>query len=157
MIRSCQTKCKELMLRTGFVPCLECFLHRKRILMSCVQMMLLVLCILATCTCYVIPCIRKMVTTMIVKTVDAHYVSLQMQSIQMWWEIWWHFKWLTYDDMEWCSVMMYVLKIHVMKLRVVILKLSIEIDNWRIKKDDFDFDCDFELSIETDKRRDWWR
>ena len=20
----------------------------------------------------------------------------------VWWEIWWHFKWLTYNDMEWC-------------------------------------------------------
>ena len=59
--------------------------------------------------------------------------------------------------MEWCSVMISVPKIHVIKLRVMILKLSIEIDNWQIKKDDFDFDCDFELSIETDKRRDWWR
>ena len=79
----------------------------------------------------------------------------------VWWEIWWHFKWFTYDDMEWCSVMISVPKIHVMKLRVMIFKLSIEIDNWRIKKDDFDFnfdfDCAFELSIETDKRRDWWR
>ena len=59
--------------------------------------------------------------------------------------------------------MISVPKIHVIKLRVMILKLSIEIDNWRIKKGDFDFnlncdfDCDFELSIETDKRRDWWR
>ena len=57
----------------------------------------------------------------------------------VWWEIWWHFKWLTYDDTEWCSVMMSVPKIHVMKLRVMILRLSIEIDNWRIKKDDLWF------------------
>ena len=51
--------------------------------MSWVEIVLLVLCLLAICTCYVIPCIRKMVTTMIVNTVDAHYVSLQMQSIQV--------------------------------------------------------------------------
>jgi len=35
--------------------------------------------------------------------------------------------------------MISVPKIHVMKLRVMILKLSIEIDNWRIKKDDLWF------------------
>ena len=34
--------------------------------------------------------------------------------------------------------MISVPEIHVMKLRVMILRLSIEIDNWRIKKDDFD-------------------
>ena len=96
-------------------------------------------------------------------TVDIHYVGLQMQSIQMCNEKYDYndYMILTYDDMEWCSVMISVPKIHVMKLRVMIFKLSIEIDNWRIKKDDFDFnfdfDCAFELSIETDKRRDWWR
>ena len=36
-----------------------------------------------TCTCYEIPSIREMMTTMIVNTVDAHHVSLQIQSIQM--------------------------------------------------------------------------
>ena len=72
-------------------------------------------------------------------TVDTHYVGLQMQSIQMCDEKYddilndWH------DDMEWCSVMISVPKIHVMKLKVMILRLSIEIDNWRIKKDDLWF------------------
>ena len=38
---------------------------------------------IGNCTCYVIPCIQKGVSTMIVNTVDAHNVSLHMQSIQM--------------------------------------------------------------------------
>ena len=52
--------------------------------------------------------------------------------------------------------MISVPKIHVMKLRVMILRLSIEIDELRKMICDFncDFDCDSELSIETDKRRD---
>ena len=62
-------------------------------------------------------------------TVDTHYVGLQ-ESIQMCDEKYDDIlKWLTYDDTEWCSVMMSVPKIHVMKLRVMILRLAIEIDN----------------------------
>ena len=48
--------------------------------------------------------------------------------------------------------MISVPKIHVMKLRVMILRLSIEIAE--LRKMICDFDCDFELSTETDKRRD---